>query len=186
MSEIQTTWHPRGAWHDILEPGRLGRIDGGPGLVVTPIEHLGIATVIASHGAHSDIAGYFNTHYGITLPTEPQAAHSAECTALWAGPEQWLLLSRHRNLASSLTEELRNAAAVSDQSDARAVMRLSGPNVRRALSKGCPIDLDPRALGSTSHCFTPWFSAWAQRLRRLPASWPAPCSLCAPAWANRS
>lgn len=146
MSEIQSTWQPRGAWHGILGSSRRGHADGTPGVIVTPIEHLGIATVIASHGASGDIARSLDTRYGITLPTTPRAAHSVECTALWAGPEEWLVLSPDRNLANALTEALGNAAAVSDHSDARAVLRLSGPCVRNALSKGCPIDLDTRAF----------------------------------------
>ena len=37
-------------------------------------------------------------------------------------------------------------AAVSDQSDARLVLRVSGQNVRNVLAKGVPIDLHPNAF----------------------------------------
>ena len=37
-------------------------------------------------------------------------------------------------------------AAVSDQSDARLVLRVSGPRVRDVLAKGVPVDLHPKAF----------------------------------------
>ena len=37
-------------------------------------------------------------------------------------------------------------AAVADQSDARLVLRLSGPRVRDVLAKGVPVDLHPQAF----------------------------------------
>lgn len=66
---------------------------------------------------------------------------------VWAGPRQWLVTSDvFKN--DALTTELRritgNLASVSDQSDGRALLRLSGSRVRDFLAKGLPIDLHPR------------------------------------------
>jgi sarcosine oxidase subunit gamma len=49
--------------------------------------------------------------------------------------------------ATDLSERLGHAASVSDQSDARAILRLSGPRARDALAKGLAVDLHPKAFG---------------------------------------
>jgi sarcosine oxidase subunit gamma len=48
--------------------------------------------------------------------------------------------------AASLQEEIGSLAAVSDQSDGYAVLRLTGPMLRNALAKIVPIDLHSRAF----------------------------------------
>jgi len=49
-------------------------------------------------------------------------------------------------MPAELTAELGQLAAVTDQTDARAVLKLHGPRVRDVLAKGCPVDLHPRAF----------------------------------------
>jgi sarcosine oxidase subunit gamma len=65
---------------------------------------------------------------------------------IWAGPQQWLAISEDRAAPERLARALEGLAAVSDQSDGRAVLRLSGPKLRDTMAKGCPVDLHPRAF----------------------------------------
>ncbi|WP_458151488.1 sarcosine oxidase subunit gamma [Bradyrhizobium sp. UFLA05-109] len=76
----------------------------------------------------------------------------------WSGPDHWLLLARHRAGFSDLLASLSDKAAVSDQSHARAALRVSGTRVREVLAKGAMIDLhssvfsvDATALTSFAH-----------------------------------
>ena len=48
--------------------------------------------------------------------------------------------------AATLRAVLGPFAAVTDQSDARLVLRLSGPRVRDVLAKGVAVDLHPKAF----------------------------------------
>ncbi|MBR3189984.1 sarcosine oxidase subunit gamma family protein, partial [Bosea sp. (in: a-proteobacteria)] len=82
-----------------------------------------------------------------TLPTTPKIASGAAHDAIWSGPDQWLLRAATRDGFGSLLEALAAQAAVSDQSDARAALRLSGPRVRDVLAKGVMLDLHPTAFG---------------------------------------
>jgi sarcosine oxidase subunit gamma len=45
-----------------------------------------------------------------------------------------------------LLDDLTGLASLSNQSDGRTIIRVSGPKVRQALAKGVPIDLHPRAF----------------------------------------
>jgi sarcosine oxidase, subunit gamma len=81
---------------------------------------------------------------GIALPTKPNTASE---NALWLGPDEWLITG-DTDPAPALREALKGLhATVTDVSEARAVIGLSGPHARDVLAKGCPLDLHPREFG---------------------------------------
>lgn len=88
----------------------------------------------------------------MVLPTDPNTGAVADrATALWLGPDEWLLTTR-ADAASAVAEGLRDAlaglaAAVVDVSDAATVIGLSGPRAADVLAKGCALDLHPTVFG---------------------------------------
>jgi sarcosine oxidase subunit gamma len=91
----------------------------------------------------------------LLLPTEPCTSATRErVSALWLGPDQWLLTcpeSEAAGLVRSLREALFDGhAAITEVTDGRVAFHLAGPSARDVLAKGCPLDLHPRAfpLGS--------------------------------------
>jgi sarcosine oxidase subunit gamma len=127
-----------------LAAGRCGAQYGPAGVFVTPIEDRGVATVIGRGGDALD--AYFLRAHALTPPRTPAVAAGSGCALVWMGPEQWLALADDRLFPTRLVEALGENAAVSDQSDARAILHLRGPRLRDALAKGCPIDLHPDAF----------------------------------------
>lgn len=89
---------------------------------------------------------------GCEPPAEANTTRSAgQVTMLWLGPDEWLVLVPGGE-ETALIGRLRAAlagqhAAVTDVSGARMLLRLSGPNAREVMMKGCTIDLHPRAFG---------------------------------------
>ncbi|MGH8029326.1 MAG: sarcosine oxidase subunit gamma [Arenimonas sp.] len=85
----------------------------------------------------------------------PTAANTVEGKreryALWLGPDEWLVIAApdtEARLVAGLGKALKGvAAAVTDVSDGRTVIRLHGERVRDLLAKGCGLDLHPRAFG---------------------------------------
>ena len=70
-------------------------------------------------------------------------------TALWLGPDEWLVVADEDGAA--LADALRSAlgddsGCVVDVSANRTTLELSGPAARAVLEKGCPADLHPRAF----------------------------------------
>jgi sarcosine oxidase subunit gamma len=133
-------WTPVTAWNGIAAPGLFGRIDGNPGVVIELGGHVGMASVLAPAAA-------LGAHYGQALTEAPRSHVIGDLTLIWTAPGQWLATSADRNLADRLAADLAGIATVADQSDARAVVRISGPKARDVLAKGCLIDLHPRAFG---------------------------------------
>jgi sarcosine oxidase, subunit gamma len=93
---------------------------------------------------------------GCELPATPnRAAAGNGLTALWLGPDEWLIVGapgREAMLASALRQALAGQhVAVVDVSEARTVIVASGPRIRDALQKGTPLDLHPRVF-QPGHC----------------------------------
>ncbi|NEW69196.1 sarcosine oxidase subunit gamma [Streptomyces rhizosphaericus] len=145
--------------------------DAGPvGLRTSPLAHLAdrmrAAAVTGARGVTlaerpflsmvnlrldpaSEAAGRVEKTLGAPLPREcGHTAASGPHTAVWLGPDEWLVLSE----APIDTAELRQALAgdpgsVVDVSANRTTVELSGPAARQVLEKGCRLDLHPRAFG---------------------------------------
>jgi sarcosine oxidase subunit gamma len=144
-TELATTWRPSSAWSGILADGHQGAA-GASGVIATARENLGIASIIAGDGDTSALGNAIRSRFGLDLPRTPLAAMSETHSLLWAGPGQWLLVADSRAGFTEDLAALSELAAVAEQSDGRAVLRLTGPMARRALAKGCMIDLHPAAF----------------------------------------
>jgi methylglutamate dehydrogenase subunit D len=138
---LRTYWPRRGAWADVLTES-VADAARPVGVHVIAREGLGIASILARRGGEAALAALVRARYGLDLPTVPRADRSPAHAFIWAGPGQWLLVAERREDFT----ELSGLAAVSDQSDARATLRISGAKVRDMLAKGCMIDLHPAAF----------------------------------------
>lgn len=137
---------PRSAFIGL--PGRSGRTEGEPGVTVRPRDDLAMAKLIARKGRADDLAAAIRSRYGLDLPVTPKRVERGGLAFIWSGPGQWLTVAEDgRDLARELSETVGAFAAVSDQSDGLAVLRVSGPHARDALIKGVGLDLHPRAFG---------------------------------------
>jgi sarcosine oxidase subunit gamma len=131
-------------------PGRFGKPDGEPGVVIEERTGFGLATVAARKGQAEALKRAVSSAYGVELPESSRAVHGPSVSFIGYGPGQWLALSEtlgNETLARDLGERLRGLASISDQNGGRTVLKVSGPSARAVLAKGLPIDLHPRAFG---------------------------------------
>jgi len=144
MSETATpaTWTARGPWASILKDGPVGA-PGAAGVCVRALAGLGVATLVARPGHQAALAAAVAARFNLTLPAARATSCSPTHRLMWAGADQWLLVARDRARLADDIAFLADRAAVSDQSDGRAALGVSGPKARQALSKGCMIDLHP-------------------------------------------
>jgi sarcosine oxidase subunit gamma len=143
--EQLSSWWRKGAWDGIAVPGRSGADGRDPGVVITPRNDLSVACVI---GAEGDLAltDYFVSRFGVVPPNTPHVISGETLDLVWSGPSQWLALSPRPGMPAELATATKKIGAVSDQTDARAILRLNGAQVRDTLAKGCPVDLHARAF----------------------------------------
>lgn len=88
---------------------------------------------------------------GLELPLQPNTvASSANRSALWLGPDEWLIVGPPGQWAAieeSAKKALARSGSVVDVSANRTTIRVEGLGARDLLALGCALDLDPRAFG---------------------------------------
>ena len=126
-------------------PGLSGASSVRAGVTILERDRLQIATVIARNPSFGPRV---KACYDVDVPAGPHACSGSSVTFLGIGPRTWLA---QREAGAPLAEELSDAlaecAAVADQSDGYAVLRIFGDKVRATFEKGLSIDLHPRSFG---------------------------------------
>jgi sarcosine oxidase subunit gamma len=138
----------RSALHGLGVAGHYGRA-GATGLLIEERTDLALASVISKRGKRFALVNAVNTAFGVALPDGPRRATRGAVTFAGTGPDQWMASaegSEAAGFAAKVRARIGPFAAVSDQSDARLVLRLSGPRVRDVLAKGVPVDLHRKAF----------------------------------------
>ncbi|MFK0157075.1 sarcosine oxidase subunit gamma [Streptomyces sp. NPDC090493] len=104
--------------------------------------------------AKSPAAGAVGLVLGLQLPLEPDTVvHAGEVTAVWLGPDEWLVVGRpgtERDLEGRIRTaagDAPGAVSVTDVSAQRTTLLVGGPRARDLLAHGCALDLHPRAFG---------------------------------------
>ncbi|MFJ8492542.1 sarcosine oxidase subunit gamma [Streptomyces sp. NPDC094038] len=113
-----------------------------------------LAQVNVRLDAKSPAADAVGLALGVQLPLEPDTVvHAGEVTAVWLGPDEWLVAGRP-GTEGELEGRIRTAAAdaeaavtVTDVSAQRTTLLVGGPRARDLLAHGCALDLHPRAFG---------------------------------------
>lgn len=142
----------KAALDSVARCGRFGNDFGEPGVSLVERTGFSIANIIASKGKTGAVAEAVKSAFGIDLPMTPRRQDRNGVAFVWAGPEKWLALARSEgtrgeavrgegDFAKTLSSTLAGLAAVSDQSDGRCVIAISGSRARDVLAKGLPIDL---------------------------------------------
>ncbi|WP_237215010.1 sarcosine oxidase subunit gamma [Falsiroseomonas oryziterrae] len=144
----------------LLRPGRHGRADGAPGVVVTPITDIALAAISVRAGTEPVLAERMMAAIGVAPPARPACAMSGSAGLVWSGPGQWLALRRglagaaRHCFAQDLAGVLGSAASVTEMTGSRSILRLSGPYARDALAKIVPVDLDEAAFPAGAAALT--------------------------------
>jgi sarcosine oxidase subunit gamma len=92
---------------------------------------------------------------GLALPPPNRFVSHPERSALWLGPDEFLIVTEpgaEAALAAALRHGLAaHHASVTEVSDGRTTIEIAGPAARDLIAKGCGLDLHPRVFG-VGHC----------------------------------
>ncbi len=140
-----------------LRPGTFGKAAAEPGLIAVEITGVSLASVLAFKGREPDVAALVREKLGLDLPQAGKFVTDGAVSISWTGPGQWLVAIA--DMPAGRIEGhlgfLSGVAALSEQSDARGMVQLSGPRVRDVLAKGVMLDLHPRAFQTGDVAQTP-------------------------------
>jgi sarcosine oxidase, subunit gamma len=97
-----------------------------------------------------EAAARVGSAFGAAPPLEPlRSATEGQRSALWMGPDEWLLIAEDAPaaLGSALEAALTSIPhALVDVSHRQSAIELSGRGAARLLNAGVPLDLDPSAF----------------------------------------
>ncbi len=127
--------------------GRGEATRGAAGVAMTERPHRGIVN-LRLDPANTEAMAAVEAAFGFALPTTANdTAGNADTIALWLGPDEWWLVvpGPEPEAGPELADKLRAAlsghfAAVTEVGESRTCIRVSGPNARALLQKGCPLD----------------------------------------------
>ncbi|MFI8228533.1 sarcosine oxidase subunit gamma [Streptomyces sp. NPDC085900] len=132
--------------------GRLAAATRASGGAVRLAELPFLAQVNVRLDAKGPAADAVALTLGLQLPLEPDTVvRAGELTALWLGPDEWLLVGPP-GTQHDLEGRIREAAgeepvSVTDVSAQRTTLLVAGPRARDLLAHGCALDLHPRVFG---------------------------------------
>jgi len=136
------------ALHFDYGPGRLGRRDGAPGLILQELAQFTLASVIARKDQAAQASASALRAFGTSPPATPTFTAGSELTFVWSGPGHWLVLGQQATepAEARLDAAFGTHASIFDQGGSRVLLELRGPRVRDVLAKGVSIDLHPRSF----------------------------------------
>mgnify|MGYP006265674089 FL=1 len=157
---------PRSALAPFLHAGHHGREDK-TGLILREVSNCALAEITAFKGQKAALASVIITAFGVILPDANRSASYDGVTFVSVGPGKWLVTGEGKaehDLITRLQKAAGSLAAVVDQSDARALVEISGDKARAALAKGVMVDLDPLAFktadAAVSFAVQFWITLW--------------------------
>ena len=110
-------------------------------LTLTERPEIEIASLAFHDSEVTQVKKALKSELKLEFPDPRVSTKRANLRAIHAGADQLFLL--WENGDGTLSRALSQIAYSTDQSDNWSALELSGPSVRRALERICPIDLDP-------------------------------------------
>ena len=129
--------------------GSAPQIDTVADLTCTEQCDLALASVAARLGQEKACAAALQKLLGAAPPVAGKAHLAAPYSAVWAGPDQWMLgadFATHEDIAAQLKSALKDTASITEQTDAWCCFDLSGEGIAAVMELLCPVNM--RALAS--------------------------------------
>ena len=138
------------ALHHIVAAEREKAPGSACGVVISERHELSLAIVMTRKRKADALNAVLKREFGLELPAPGHRSDSPTLALAWSAPGHWLASAEgvdRSAFETRLREKLSLVAAISNQSDGRSVIRISGPAARDVLAKGVPIDLHPSVFG---------------------------------------
>ena len=157
----------RSALAPFIEKGLHGSPDTPANVILREVTDFALASLTAFKGQKTAASNLIKHHFDVELPDASKTATKNGITFISIAPNQWLAFAEHdkaNGFVSNLETIIGMVGAVVDQSDARAIIEISGPKARETLAKGVSIDLHPKAFGiedgATTLAVQLWITLW--------------------------
>lgn len=143
------SWNTQSPLQKALVAGRHGVAGAQAGVTLVEVRDLVLVQVMARRGKAADTAKAAKKLFGVDAPSTPKAVAGKTATLVWSGPDQFTVLAPRTDESSqinAMSQAFSGSASLSDQSDGRCLIRVSGPRGRDAIAKFSSLDLHDAAF----------------------------------------
>jgi sarcosine oxidase subunit gamma len=134
----------------VAVPGRYGNATGTtPPVTLKDRRGLKLRVIAALSGQEPVVEETVRKVTGLEVPRGPKRVVAKGLALIGTAPGQWLAVAEDADatkMLDALTLELAGHAAITEQSDSKAVIRISGTRARDVMAKGCSLDLHQRVF----------------------------------------
>ncbi|MDB2390128.1 sarcosine oxidase subunit gamma [Alphaproteobacteria bacterium] len=133
--------------HDLAPLYPLGghspSIDVYDQITLTENADFAYASIAAYTGCKDKLNKNAAKTIGLSLPSPGQMTNKADMTAIWSGPDQWMIeapIHSHETMADHLSRKLTGIAAVTEQNDSFVRFDLKGELCVDVLERLCAVN----------------------------------------------
>ena len=130
--------------NNVHELGNFGNFEGKNSneiITIKELKNFKIFQVVKYKTSKTNIKEY--KIFDLNFPDDLKVSGNNDTRILWIGPNNWFIFSSSEKLSEEISRNLsNNEFAITDLSHSKAIIELSGKNLKEVLKKGCPINFN--------------------------------------------
>mgnify|MGYP001340345495 FL=1 len=130
--------------NNVHELGNFGNFEGKNSdeiITIKELKNFKIFQVVKYKTSKTNIKEY--KIFDLNFPNDLKVSGNNDTRILWIGPNNWFIFSSSEKLSEEISRNLsNNEFAITDLSHSKAIIELSGKNLKEVLKKGCPINFN--------------------------------------------
>ena len=130
--------------NNVHELGNFGNFEGKNSdeiITIKELKNFKIFQVVKYKTSKTNIKEY--KIFDLNFPDDLKVSGNNDTRILWIGPNNWFIFSSSEKLSEVIRKNLsNNEFAITDLSHSKAIIELSGKNLKEVLKKGCPINFN--------------------------------------------
>ena len=130
--------------NNVHELGSFGNFEGKNSneiITIKELKNFKIFQVVKYKTSKTNIKEY--KIFDLNFPDNLKVSGNNDTRILWIGPNNWFIFSSSEKLSEEISRNLsNNEFAITDLSHSKAIIELSGKNLKEVLKKGCPINFN--------------------------------------------
>ena len=130
--------------NNVHELGSFGNFEGKNSneiITIKELKNFKIFQVVKYKTSKTNIKEY--KIFDLNFPDDLKVSGNNDTRILWIGPNNWFIFSSSEKLSEEIIKNLsNNEFAITDLSHSKAIIELSGKNLKEVLKKGCPINFN--------------------------------------------
>ena len=130
--------------NNVHELGSFGNFEGKNSneiITIKELKNFKIFQVVKYKTSKTNIKEY--KIFDLNFPDDLKVSGNNDTRILWIGPNNWFIFSSSEKLSEEISRNLsNNEFAITDLSHSKAIIELSGKNLKEVLKKGCPINFN--------------------------------------------